>query len=391
MPEFRNYTINSQIGRGAQGIVHLATHNKLGRKVAIKSLHPELITSASHKDRFIKEAELLAQLNHPSIVIVYDYIDDDGFHLVMEYLDGNPIDFYIREISGPIKEIRAIDIFIKILEGLKHIHEKNIVHRDIKPSNIMIDDKDNIKLLDFGIAKDYQNDPQLTRLGQNVGGTPMYMSPEHISNTKINMQSDIYSLGITFWQMLTGKSPYENLTEGEIYSRVERDALPPIQDVYPHVSIRMNDIIQKATAKNLKDRYDSCSSFIEALNNLKQFLLKAKQSGPGATTTTNIKSKIEVKVITPKGSILDDASIIINNEASVGSELTYYGMPGTKARLTVHKEGYRKYLKQFTINDDREILVTLQKKQMDLRGRIFLIINIILIAIILFLMLTLTT
>lgn len=381
MPEFKSYTINSQIGRGAQGVVHLATHNKLGRKVAIKSLHPELITSASHKDRFIAEAKLLAQLNHPSIVFIYDYIDDDGFHLVMEYLDGNPIDFYIKEISGPIKEIRAIDIFIKILEGLKHIHEKNIVHRDIKPSNIMIDDKDNIKLLDFGIAKDFRNDPQLTRIGQTVGGTPMYMSPEHISNTKINMQSDIYSLGITFWQMLAGKSPYKGLTIPQIHSRIERDNLPPVQDGYHAVSIRMNDIIQKATAKNLKDRYDSCSSFIDALNKHKQFLLKPKEGPP-----TEIDTKIEVKVITPKGSILDDASIIINNEASVGSELTYYGIPGTKARLTVHKDGYRKYLRQFTINDDKDIIVVLRKEKKSATEKIFIVFSVALFIIVLILL-----
>ena len=125
-----------------------------------------------------------------------------------------------------------------------------IVHRDIKPSNIIIDQNDQIKLLDFGIAKDYNNDPNLTVVGQSVGGTPMYMSPEHISNAKITVQSDIYSLGVTFWHMLTGKAPYEGQSLAKIYSQIENEELEIIQKIYPYASKKVNDIIKKAKELN---------------------------------------------------------------------------------------------------------------------------------------------
>ena len=119
----------------------------MGRKVAIKSLHIDLVTNTVLKERFIGEAKLLGQLSHPSIVTLFDYVvDNSGYHLVMEYLKGNQLDEYIKKVSGPINEIRAIDIFSQILDGISHIHKLNIVHRDIKPSNIIIDQNDQIKL-----------------------------------------------------------------------------------------------------------------------------------------------------------------------------------------------------------------------------------------------------
>ena len=354
--EFKDYTIIKKIGEGAQGVVHLAEDKRLGRKVAIKSLHNHLITNNTQKERFIGEAKLLSQLDHTSVVTLYDYIADaNGSHLIMEFVDGLPLDDLINKISGPIQELRAIEIIIQVLEGIQHIHNKNIVHRDIKPSNIIIDKNDNVKLLDFGIAKDYAGDSFKTVIGEGVGGTPMFMSPEHVNGTQITIKSDIYSLGVTLWQMLTGSAPYEGMAIGVIYSKILNDKLKDIQEVYAFVSVRINDIIKKATNKNPEDRYDSCQSFIRALNDLKKQLL----DDPTDTSGQNLTLKnIDVKI-----SNLSDASIIINTAGCIGSELTYTGVPGEKVRITIQREGYQKYIRQFIINNHKNINIILYKQK----------------------------
>ena len=357
MKEFTNYEILRKIGEGAQGEVYLAKDKRLGRKVAIKSLHVDLITNTVLKERFIGEAKLLGQLSHSSIVSLYDYVvDTSGYHLIMEYLKGNQLDDYINKVSGPINEIRAIDIFLQVLDGIHHIHKLNIVHRDIKPSNIIIDENDKIKLLDFGIAKDYSNDPNLTVVGQSVGGTPMFMSPEHISNAKITVQSDIYSLGVTFWNMLTGKAPYEGLSLAKIYSKIETEELPPIEKIYPFASKKLNDIIKKATAKDPKKRYDSCLSFMRAIKDLKKLLI-SKTNSKKTKLDINTEKNIDVRVKN-----VEDASFVVNHIGHIGTEITFSGNPGTKLNIQIHKEGYKSIYKEMIINEDELIEFELKKR-----------------------------
>ena len=236
MPELDNFHHIDDIGEGSQGVVRLYSDIRLGRRVAIKSLHPHLITNQILRDRFVEEAKLLAQLNHHSIVTLFDYIQEDSFHLVMEYIEGSALDSYITEENGPIHELRAINIFIKILEGIGYIHSKNIIHRDLKPSNIILRSDDSVKLLDFGIAKNHDEDPRLTQVGAGVGGTPMYMSPEHVHGKDIDSSSDIYCLGVTLWQMITGKVPYDNMNQYEIYNNIVNEPLPKVTEIYKHVS-----------------------------------------------------------------------------------------------------------------------------------------------------------
>ena len=357
MKEFTNYEILRKIGEGAQGEVYLAKDKRLGRKVAIKSLHVDLITNTVLKERFIGEAKLLGQLSHSSIVSLYDYVvDTSGYHLIMEYLKGNQLDDYINKVSGPINEIRAIDIFLQVLDGIHHIHKLNIVHRDIKPSNIIIDENDKTKLLDFGIAKDYSNDPNLTVVGQSVGGTPMFMSPEHISNAKITVQSDIYSLGVTFWNMLTGKAPYEGLSLAKIYSKIENEELPPIEKIYPFASKKLNDIIKKATAKDPKKRYDSCLSFMRAIEDLKKLLI-SKTNSKKTKLDINSEKNIDVRVKN-----VEDASFVVNHIGHIGTEITFSGNPGTKLNIQIHKEGYQSISKEMIINEDELIEFELKKR-----------------------------
>ena len=357
MIDFNNYEIIRKIGEGAQGEVYLAKDKRLGRKVAIKSLHIDLITNTVLKERFVGEAKLLGQLSHPSIVTLFDYIvDNSGYHLIMEYLKGNQLDDYIKKVSGPINEIRAIDIFLQVLDGISHIHKLNIVHRDIKPSNIIIDQNDKIKLLDFGIAKDYNNDPNLTVVGQSVGGTPMYMSPEHISNAKITVQSDIYSLGVTFWHMLTGKAPYEGQSLAKIYSQIENEELTPIEKIYPFASKKLNDIIKKATAKDPNKRYDSCLSFIRAIQDLKKLLI-SKINSKKTKLDINPEKNIDIRVKNVEG-----ASFVINQIGHIGTEITFSDIPGTKLNIQIHKEGYESIYLEMVINEDELIEFELKKR-----------------------------
>lgn len=346
-----NFQFLNKIGEGAQGVVNLYKDNRLGRKVAVKSLHQHLVNNTVLRDRFVEEAKLLAQLNHPSIVTLFDYVKDDSFHLIMEFLEGVPLDEYIEQESGPIHELRAINIFLKVLEGISFIHSKKIIHRDIKPSNILLKSDDTIKLLDFGIAKNYNEDPRLTQVGTGVGGTPMYMSPEHVKGEGIDEQSDIYCLGITFWQMITGKAPYEDLSQYEIYNKIVNEPLQNVQEVYKHVSVRLSDVINKATSKDKSSRFTSCDSFIRALEDVKSFLIKE------GTHEEIVKQKIDVKVLNVEGS-----SIVIKDKGFVGNELTHYVLPGETVKVSVSKEGYNSVIKDFVCNSDRILNVSLKRR-----------------------------
>ena len=270
MQKLDRYKKLDELGTGAQGTTFLAFDKELEREVAIKSLHNNLIGDVIHVKRFKEEAKTLANLKHPNIIPIYDVIaDEKGCCLVMEYFKGYPLDKFIAN-RGQLSEQNIVDIFILILDAMIYIHKKNIIHRDIKPSNIMISDGFDVRLLDFGIAKNIENDPTLTIVGNSAGYTPMYMSPEHSNGNTITKFSDIYSLGVTLWQMLTGKAPYKGMSQGQIFVRVASEQLPSVQSINSCVSDKMNEIVQKATQKDPKDRYSSCKAFKIELEKLKK-------------------------------------------------------------------------------------------------------------------------
>jgi serine/threonine protein kinase len=258
-----NYEIKKLLGEGGMGNVYLAEHTQLGRKVAVKSLHPQLVKNEGLRARFKNEASTMAHLQHPKIVALYDYVEEsDGLYLVMEYVEGLPLDEYIREKSGPIPSETAIPMMIQILDAFSYAHSKGIVHRDIKPSNIIISDRDEIKILDFGIAKLLSEaGNKLTKTGTQMG-TVFYMSPEQVQGKDIDIRSDIYSLGVTFYQMLTGISPYDGMTtEFEVYSKIVSEPLPNASSLYPGVPIFLDKVILKATSKNKEERFQNCEKF----------------------------------------------------------------------------------------------------------------------------------
>ncbi len=267
--KIHHYNIQAQLGEGGMGTVYLGIHERIKRRVAIKVLNPLLAKNETIKERFRNEAATLSQLQHPNIGQLYDYIEEnDTVSLVMEFVEGSPLDVFIETVTGPIPEELAVQLFAEILDGVQYAHEKQIVHRDIKPSNFIITAEKKVKILDFGIAK-ILGDPghQLTKTGTKIG-TVFYMSPEQVKGEAVGIATDIYSLGVTLFQMVTGKCPYYNqTTEYEIYKKIVEEPLPDATDFYVGVSQHIKNVIHKATAKNIADRYSNCAEFKQALLN----------------------------------------------------------------------------------------------------------------------------
>jgi tRNA A-37 threonylcarbamoyl transferase component Bud32 len=265
----QNYRLLRFIGDGGMGSVWLAEHTLLKRQVAIKSLHGPFIRNEGIRERFKNEAATLALLQHAGIVALHDYIEDaEGAYLVMEYVDGLPLDDYIRDVSGPIPDAQLRLLFTQILQGFIYAHGKRIVHRDIKPGNFLVTTDGTVKILDFGIAKIIgDGDRKLTKTGTNMG-TVLYMSPEQVKGQVVDQRSDIYALGVTLFQMATGRNPYAaDMTEFYVYDQIVNHPLPPARDFYPAVSAQIEAIIQKATAKNPDARFQTCEAFLDALVN----------------------------------------------------------------------------------------------------------------------------
>ena len=262
-----NYRIEKLIGEGGMGNVYLGVHTHIGRKVAIKALNPNLAKNPDLKERFKNEASTLSQLHHPNIVSLYDYVETDlGIFLVMEYVEGKQLDDYIQTVTGPIPENKVIPMFCQILDGVSYAHQRNVIHRDIKPSNIIITTDGKVKILDFGIAKIISDTShKLTKTGTKLG-TVLFMSPEQVKGIQLDKRTDIYSLGITLFQAITGKSPYDDQSsEYEVYKRIVEEPLPDAKQFYVGVSRQMDEIIKKATAKEPDDRYADCDEFKNAL------------------------------------------------------------------------------------------------------------------------------
>ena len=262
MIKLSGYKIIKKIGSGGMGDVYLAEHEKLEKKVAIKSLHKNLAADANFRERFSQEAKTHSKLDHPNIVKLLDYKErKDGLFLIMEYVDGKQLDEHIKKVTGPIPEKELTHLFSQILDAIGYAHKKNFIHRDIKPSNIMIDKEGRIKVLDFGIAKMQEEEKGLTKTGIQIG-TAAYMSPEQVNAKKVDKLSDIYSLGVTLFYMAVGKSPYDGETNTfSIQTKIVTLALPDASEIYPGVSEKFEKIISKATQKNKKDRYQSCEDF----------------------------------------------------------------------------------------------------------------------------------
>ncbi len=257
------YEVIRPLGEGGMGVVYLAVQKRIDRKVAIKSIAPYLARDPAVRERFTAEAAVLARLNHPNIVTLYDYIEEEGaLYLIMEYVEGQPLSDLLK--AGPLPRDLIQKYFSQVLEAFAYAHEQGVVHRDIKPSNIMITAGGRVKILDFGVARLLQTDHSLTRTGMRIG-TLMYMSPEQVKGEKdITNRSDIYSLGVVLYELLTGRPPYPpDMGEFDISVRIVQEPLFDLSHPPSDIPARLLEVILRATEKDPSYRYADCHEFLK--------------------------------------------------------------------------------------------------------------------------------
>jgi serine/threonine protein kinase len=208
-----HYRILDKLGEGGMGVVYKAEDTRLDRTVALKFLAPHLLASDEHKQRFLREAKAAASLDHPNICLVHEVGESEGrFFLAMGYVDGPEVRARIRK--RPLKLDEALDIAIQAAEGLRAAHRKGIVHRDIKSSNLMLTSTGQVKIMDFGLAQ-LTGGTRLTKT-DTVLGTPAYMSPEQAQRQETDRRTDIWSLGVVLYEMVTGRLPFEGEREAAV-------------------------------------------------------------------------------------------------------------------------------------------------------------------------------
>ena len=248
------YEIIKTIGEGGMANVYLGYDTILDRNVAIKVLRGDLATDEKFVRRFQREALSASSLSHPNIVEVYDVGKDNGlYYIVMEYVEGKTLKQLLKK-RGSLTLSEAIDIMLQITDGMAHAHDSYIVHRDLKPQNIMIKDDGQIKITDFGIAMAL-NSTQLTQTN-SVMGSVHYLPPEQAAGKGCTIKSDIYSMGIIFYELLTGELPFKGDSAVEIALKQMKDPLPDVHQMNKDIPQSIENIILKATAKNPKNRYN---------------------------------------------------------------------------------------------------------------------------------------
>ena len=257
------YEIVKSIGEGGMANVYLAIDVILGRKVAIKILRGDLANDEKFIRRFKREALSASSLSHPNIVEMYDVGEDNGnYYIVMEYIDGKTLKQLLKK-RGNLTVSEATDIMLQLTSGMIHAHDSYIIHRDLKPQNIMIQENGQIKITDFGIAMAL-NSTQLTQTN-SVMGSVHYLPPEQASGKGSTIKSDIYSMGILYYELLTGVLPFRGENAVEIALKQMKEAIPSVRKQNPNIPQSVENIILRSTAKNPKNRYTDVREMYEDL------------------------------------------------------------------------------------------------------------------------------
>ncbi|MBN2134426.1 MAG: protein kinase [Acidobacteria bacterium] len=261
MKKIGKYEIIGELGKGAMGMVYRARDSVLGRLVALKTMLEGVDKDEEMLKRFLIEAQAAAQLNHENIITIYDLgHDDQTYYIAMEFLDGDDLKHIMltQELSLPEK----LNIILQICKGCEYAHNKGVVHRDIKPANVMLLKTGKAKLMDFGIAHMASSD--MTKTGMIIG-TPDYMSPEQVMGKKIDNRSDIFSVGIILWEMMTHKKPFTSESITTILYKIAHEPLPSFEELNLDVPIEIETVIMKAVEKEQEKRYQSMSEMIKDL------------------------------------------------------------------------------------------------------------------------------
>ena len=265
------YRVLGRLGVGGMATVYLAEDSSLGRKVALKVMAERYAEDGEFVERFRREAQAAARLNHPNIIAVYDRGEADGRpYIAMEYLQGRTLKQVIQK-DGPLPPERAIAVAMQVLAGLRYAHEHGVVHRDVKPHNVLVGDDGRIKVTDFGIA--HAGDPQMTEVGSIVG-TAQYLSPEQARGRSVGPQTDIYSLGVVLYEMLAGRVPFEGDSSVAIAMQHVSDEPPPLRSLAPLTCpSRSAMVVAHAMLKEPAQRYGSADEFAADLDRVRRGLV----------------------------------------------------------------------------------------------------------------------
>ncbi len=291
-----HYNILEKIGEGGMGVVYKAQDTTLDRFVAVKFLPAHLSATGENKSRFLQEAKAAAALNHPNILNVYEIDEQDGMmFLVMEFLDGETLKDHMNGLrTGPgLPYKQALDWAMQIAKGLKAAHDKNIIHRDIKPQNIMLTASGNIKIMDFGLAK-LKSGAGLTKTGTSLG-TLSYMSPEQVQGIATDQRSDIWSLGVVLYEMLTGDLPFKAEHDAGLLYLISNEDPPVPSEMDKKIPRQLDQLMKKFIEKNREHRFPTIDA---ALKEISEVI--------AAIETAGTQSKTKAIAVLPFGNISPD-------------------------------------------------------------------------------------
>jgi eukaryotic-like serine/threonine-protein kinase len=298
-----NFQLTRKLGEGGMGAVYLGEDTFAGRQVAIKVLPKKFADNPEFIARFRREARATGKLSHPNIVAAYTFGEDAGQHFyAMEYMAGRPLDSYLKD-AAPMPWDAALSAVLQVARGLEYAHRHDLIHRDIKPANIFLTDGGEAKILDLGLSKDIGGSEQsfMTQSGAALG-TPHYISPEQARGDKeIDGRTDIYSLGATFYHLVTGRTPFEGSGAGAILLKHLTEELPNPLDINPELPEPLCRVICKMMAKHPDDRYADCAALITDLE------LLSSGKAPGGAHLEEGKSSVAMRRANLQAAVADAA------------------------------------------------------------------------------------
>lgn len=285
-----NYKITEKLGSGGQGTVYKAVDTRLGRTLVVKVLSPELTSRESNLKRFEREAQLASSLDHPNICIIYGLHEEGGLHFItMQYIEGKNVRQLVK--GRPLELRSALSITLQVADALAAAHARGVIHRDIKAGNVMVTKNGTAKVLDFGLAKlldenkssgNSKSDQHLTEMGVPYG-TATYAAPEQATGAHVDHRADIFSTGVLLYEMLAGIWPFQGKTNVEVRYAVLHDTPVPIAQLRPDAPPRLQEILDRALAKDPKDRYQRISEMRDELRTVKRELSTAGANVSDAT------------------------------------------------------------------------------------------------------------
>ena len=305
------YQIESELGRGAMGVVYKALDPVLDRTVALKIivLDDDAQERAEYHSRFFQEAKAAARLNHPSLITIYDFGEEGSLaYMAMELLKGTELSERMAKGAMPVQE--ALAIAEQVAEGLAYAHDNEVIHRDIKPGNIVLLPRRRVKVMDFGIAR-LKSSELKTQLGTRLG-TPKYMSPEQSTGSTIDHRTDIFSLGIVLYEMLTGAKLFTGQSLAEVLNNVATFDPPPPSRIRPEVSQLLDLVVKRAIAKKKEDRYASAWEMVNDLQLCLQELAPARYSA-------ELENEVPEQVLAPQTAGADEKTVILKSPSDSGS------------------------------------------------------------------------